>query len=150
MQKSKFRILVYIPILSLIYWVISFLCFILVLMSSNEPYFLLIVTISFIMLFVVPTFLVVSSFKHMWPCVEFSEEGIEKTIFGKKLRFIRWDDIYEIKSINTGLAEWIFFSKTSLNGKSIDKCRRRKDNIFIVKTKEIEKVINYYAPSRLF
>lgn len=149
MQKTKFRILIYIPILSLIYWVISFLCFILVIMSSNEQYYLLIITISFIMLIVVPTILIVSSFRQMWPCVEFTEKGIEKTLFGKALRFIRWDDIYEIKSINTGLAEWIFFSKTSLNGKSIDKCRRRKDNIYIVKNKEIEEVIKYFAPSRL-
>jgi hypothetical protein len=86
----------------------------------------------------------------MWPCVEFSEDGIEKTLLGKKQRFISWDDVYEIKRINTGIAEWLFFSKVSLEGKSIDKCRNRKDNIFIVSTKEIEEVIKHFAPKELF
>lgn len=149
MKKTKFRVLVYIPILSIIYLFISLICLYFVLTYSNKQDILFIGIISLIMFIVVPLALVVLSFLQMWPCVEFSTEGIEKTFLGKKIRFITWNEIYEIKRINTGIAEWLFFSKTSLEDKSIDKCRRRKDNIFIVSTKEIEEVINHFAPSRL-
>jgi hypothetical protein len=98
---------------------------------------------------IIPLTLFMYTFFTMWPSVEFSGNGIEKTLLGKKQRFISWDDVYEIKRIKTGIAEWLFFSKVSLEGKTIDKCRNRKDNIFIVSTKEIEEVIEHFAPNRL-
>jgi len=85
----------------------------------------------------------------MWPCVEFKKEGIQITLLGYKQRFITWDELYEIRRINTGISEWLFFSKTDLKGKSIDYCRSRRDNIYIVSTKEVEETISQYAPSRL-
>lgn len=149
MKKYKFRVLVYIPIFCFILLLlgIGFFWFASTHSDGQETY----ITVSAILLSIIilPLILFIWSFLTMWPCVEFSTEGIEKTFLGKKIRFITWNEIYEIKRINTGIAEWLFFSKTSLEDKSIDKCRRRKDNIFIASTKEIEEVINHFAPSRL-
>ena len=149
MKKTKFRISIYIPILSLIFFVMCLLCLYFALTYSNEQDIVFIGIISFIMFILLPLALVRLSFLQMWPCVEFSEEGIEKTFFGKMDRFIKWDEVYEIRKIKTGISEWLFFSKINLEGKSIDKCRSRKDNIYIVNTKEIEEVIMRFAPSRL-
>jgi hypothetical protein len=125
------------------------MCFYLALTHSSEKNIVFIGIISFIMFILVPLALVISSFLQMWPCVKFSEKGIEKTFFGKMVRFIKWDDVYEIRKIKTGIAEWLFFSKINLEGISIDSCKSRKDNIYIVNTKEIEKTIKRFVPSRL-
>lgn len=150
MKKTKFRILIYIPIFTLFLLLTSVFTLIIVspYLNNNEP--IVVKIVSVFALTIMPLVLFVYSYFTMWPCVEFSEDGIEKTLLGKKQRFISWDDVYEIKRINTGIAEWLFFSKVSLEGKSIDKCRNRKDNIFIVSTKEIEEVIKHFAPKELF
>jgi hypothetical protein len=125
------------------------MCFYFALTYSNEKNIVFTGIISFIMFILVPLTLVISSFLQMWPCVKFSDKGIEKTFFGRMVRFIKWEDVYEIRKIKTGIAEWLFFSKTNLEGISIDRCRSRKDTIYIVSTKEIEIVIKQFAPMRL-
>jgi hypothetical protein len=149
MIKTKFRILIYVPIVLLGLLVLSSASFLLALtlLNGQEPVILII--IAGIMLVILPSVLFIWSVKIMWPCVEFSKDGLEKTLFGKKLRFISWDEIYEIRRINAGITEWIFFSMTNLENKSIDKCRNRKDNIFIVSTIDVEKAIKHFAPTRL-
>lgn len=150
MKKKKFRVFKYIPMLSALVMILGFVCVYFVIANSNEEDIISYSIISIVRFVFIPLILVINSCVKMWSCIEFSETGIRQTLFGKLNRFITWEEAQEIKRINTGIAEWVFFSKISLEGLSIDKCRRRKDNIFIVSTKEIEEVIKRFAPSRLF
>ncbi|PKK99050.1 MAG: hypothetical protein CVV57_04380 [Tenericutes bacterium HGW-Tenericutes-2] len=149
MKKVKFRILIYVPIFTFSLLLISVFTLILISPYLNNDESIAVKMASVFSLTIIPLTLFMYTFFTMWPSVEFSGNGIEKTLLGKKQRFISWDDVYEIKRIKTGIAEWLFFSKVSLEGKTIDKCRNRKDNIFIVSTKEIEEVIEHFAPNRL-
>lgn len=149
MEKNKFRVLVYIPIFCFILLLLGIGSFWFALTHSDGQETVIIIIATALSIVISPLALFIWSFTTMWPCVEFTKDGIEKSLIGKKLRCIYWKDVYEIKRINSGIAEWVFFSKISLEGLSIDKCRRRKDNIFIVNTKEIEEVIKRYAPARL-
>lgn len=149
-MKHKFRVLSYIPIFSFALLIIGAISFILSLSITDSNESRLVVFAAFFGIVVCPFSLFIWSFITMWPCVEFNDEGIEKTLLGFKQRFIKWDDIYEIRRISTGINEWLFFSKVELKGKSISYCRGRRDNIFISSTKEIEATIKKYAPSRLF
>lgn len=98
------------------------------------------------MLLVLPILLFVISLFMAWPIIEFNTKGLTKTLFNIKLKEISWDEIVDIHRINTGLTEWVFFSKINLKGKSIAYCRWRKDNIYIVSTPEIESIISEFAP----
>lgn len=149
MENNEFRVLVYIPIFYFILFLLGVGFFWFALTHSDGQETVIIIIAIALSIVISPLALFIWSFMTMWPCVKFSTEGIEKTLLGKKQKFIQWDEVYEIRRMNTGIAEWIFFSKTSLENKSIDQCRRRKDNIFIVSTVDVEKVIKHFAPSRL-
>ncbi len=80
----------------------------------------------------------------MWPCLSFDEKGITKTLLGKKIKFIEWKEVVEIKRFRQGFAIWLFISKVPLNHYSISRCRLRRDNVFIVETEEIINIIQKY------
>ena len=149
MEKNEFRVLVYIPIFCFILFLLGAGFFWFALTHSDGQETVIIISAIALSIVILPLALFIWSFMTMWPCVKFSMEGIEKTLLGKKQRYILWDEVYEIRRMKTGIAEWIFFSETSLESKSIDKCRNRKDNIFIVSTIDVEKAIQHFAPSRL-
>ncbi len=149
MEKNEFRVLVYIPIFCFVLFFIGVGFFWFAMTHSNGQETIIEISAIALGIVILPLALFIWSFLTMWPCVKFSIEGIEKTLLGKKQKFIRWDEVYEIRRMNTGITEWVFFSKTSLENKSIDQCRNRKDNIFIVSTIDVEKAIKYFAPSRL-
>jgi hypothetical protein len=149
LEKNKFRILVYIPILAVVFLIIGAMALYFILKYSHGEGTAFEIIFIIVSLVGIPLVLFVSSFITMWPCVEFCKKGIEKTLLGKKQRFISWEEIYEIRRINAGITVWIFFSKVSLEGKKITACRLRKDNIFVVSTPDVEQTINRFAPSRL-
>jgi len=149
LEKNEFRVLVYIPIFCFIVLLLGIGSFWFALTHSNGQETVIVIIVFALSIVISPLALFVWSFMTMWPCVKFSTEGIEKTLLGKKQKFILWDEVYEIRRMKTGITEWVFFSKTSLENKAIDKCRKRKDNIFIVSTIDVEKAIKHFAPSRL-
>ena len=79
MKKTKFRILIYIPIFTLFLLLTSVFTLIIVspYLNNNEP--IVVKIVSVFALTIIPLVLFVYSYITMWPCVEFSEDGIEKT-----------------------------------------------------------------------
>ncbi len=88
----------------------------------------------------------------MWACVILDETGVTKTLLGRKIRYIKWEDVKEIKVItpNWGYTNWLFISKVPLNNYSLTKCRLRRDNIYLVINEEVLSIIKEKAPNAYY
>jgi hypothetical protein len=148
---KKYRVYGIIPVINFIFLllgIISFLWFYFD-STSNEKSKLLISLI--VLLLILPLCLFVWSFVTMWACVILDETGVSKTLLGKKIRFIKWEEVKEIKVItpNWGYTNWLFISKVPLFNYSLSKCRLRRDNIFLVINQEILSIIKEKAPNEV-
>ena len=66
-------------------------------------------------------------------------------LLGKKIKYIEWKEIVEIKRFRQGFVKWLFISKVSLENYSIFRCRLRRDNVYIVETEEIINIIQKHT-----
>lgn len=144
-QTKKYRVFAALPIFTLVLLLLGIGGFSLVFLdfatynNSSTFYTLLIFLVIF------PLILFIWSFITMWPCLSFDEKGITKTLLGKKLKYIEWKEIVEIKRFRQGFVKWLFISKVSLENYSIFRCRLRRDNVYIVETEEIINIIQKHT-----
>lgn len=92
-----------------------------------------------------PIFLIVYTIVSLCPSISFSEKGVTKTLMGKQLRQLSWDEIKEMRAISKGIAVYIFFSKSELEGLSPWRSSQRKDNIYLIYSEKVLKAIRQYT-----
>lgn len=96
-QTKKFRVFTPLPIFTLVLLLLGIGGFSLVFLdfvtyNNSFTFYLLLI---FLVIF--PLILFIWSFITMWPYLSFDEKGITKTLIGKKLKYIEWKEIVEIK-----------------------------------------------------
>ena len=91
---------------------------------------------------VLPSVLFLWTFIAFAPKITFNEIGIEKHLFGIPLKKYKWEDIQDIKIIETSFGiSWLFFSKVDLKDHGIDYCRLHPKTIYIaIDDKKFEKI----------
>lgn len=144
-QTKKYRVFTALPIFAIVLLLLGIGGFSLFfldfeLYNNSSTFYTL---LFFLVIF--PLVLFIWSFITMWPCLSFDEKGITKTLLGKKLKYIEWKEIVEIKRFRQGFAIWLFISKVPLKNYSISRCRLRRDNVFIVETEEIINIIQKHT-----
>lgn len=72
------------------------------------------------------------------------EEGIKKIRFKRKICFIKWDEIEDIKLYNKN-CPWIYFSKDNLDRIGVTKASLFKKTIFLIYNEEIGNAIFKYC-----
>jgi len=144
-QTKKYRVFTALPIFAFALLLLGIGGFSLVFLdfatyNNSSTFYILL-----IFLVILPFILFIWSFVTMWPCLSFDEKGITKTLLGKKLKYIEWKEIVEIKRFRQGFAKWLFISKVPLKNYSISRCRLRRDNVYIVETEEIINIIQKHT-----
>ncbi len=125
---------IFIEVFTLVLMIICAFCLIFLPTSTplNEDISLLIILI--IMLFVLPTFIMIMILFICFPIIEVDEEKITKKLFGIKIKSYKWEEILEIKSYGNIIARTISFYKS------------HKDRIFIYCNKKNMTIIQQVAP----
>ncbi|MCM1546382.1 MAG: hypothetical protein NC033_05025 [Clostridiales bacterium] len=77
--------------------------------------------------------------------ISINENGVEKYLFGKKIKEFTWESICDIKGINNG-AYWIVFCNRPVSDEELAFCNRKKFTIPICKSKEVIDSIYKYCP----
>jgi len=85
-------------------------------------------------------------FLDQWAIIVVDKTGLKKSLLGKHRKSIAWEEIVDVKLFGTLGGGWIFFSKTDLTGKSLDKCRKlKKTNITMRMSPEFYDAVKYYS-----
>ena len=82
-----------------------------------------------------------------WPVIRIDEKGLHKSLLGKHLKSISWDEIVEIKTDGTALganANWVIFSKSEMKGRGIVKSRLRRDCIYLMYSIELDEAVEHF------
>ena len=101
-----------------------------------------------VMLVVGPTFLLIWDIFNMLPKIELTEQGINKSLFGIKIKSFKWEDIKYIYP-KGNYNQWIFISKKDLSKKSLAKNRLSKDCIYFFKSAKKMVILEHYLPEYL-
>ena len=106
--------------------------------------------IIFLVMFVIfPIVMPILMFIVHWPLITVDEEGLHKSLFGKRLKSVKWEEIADIKTrSNLGgmLGTWIWFSKSILpESESFWRSYDRRDNISIMMNAEFYEAVKYYS-----
>lgn len=101
-----------------------------------------------IMLLIVPLSLLVWSIIYMMPRLELTEQEIIKSLFGKKIKKFKWDEVKYIYA-KGNYNQWIFISKKDLSKKSLAKNRLSKDCIYFFKSAKKMAILEHYLPEYL-
>lgn len=109
---KKYRVYGIIPVLNFILLLLGILSFLWFFYdSTSDEKSKLLVSLIVLLLFL-PLSLFIWSFVTMWACVTLDETGVTKTLLGRKIRNIKWEEVKEIKVItpNWGYTNWLFIS----------------------------------------
>ncbi|MDR1940193.1 MAG: hypothetical protein LBQ40_05300 [Clostridiales bacterium] len=86
----------------------------------------------FMLLIGLPT-AVCSFYMPLWLSgFDITESGIRRSILGKTVLELRWEDIGEIRFALYGANAWLIVSKTGTHGYSFKEIRRKKDTMRIL------------------
>jgi len=113
---------------------------------GNPSVSIIAIIVGSVMLLVVPFLLFLYSFITMWSIVTIDEKGMHKALlkrFFKKT--ILWEEMVEIRTIRTIGSPWVFFSKSVISDMSLSRCKRRRDNIWVMYTQKLEKLVIHYS-----
>lgn len=112
------------------------------LVKNNDLWVVVLLTFGLLGL---PFILFAWGFLMGFPKVIVDEKGLHKSLLGVFFKkTILWDDIKHIKVINTFIP-WVFFSKSNIDGMGITRSRLRRDNIFVVYSKELVSMVKQYG-----
>ena len=121
---------------------IIFVCLLILLLGIGTIFLITLVNeekvfeiLSFRLLFfpvVLPSVLFLWTFIAFVPQITFNSVGLEKHLCGIPLKKYKWEDIQDIKIIETAFGiSWLFFSKSNLKNHGIDYCRLHPKTIYL-------------------
>ena len=94
----------------------------------------------------------ISTYCLFWQVIEFSKQGIKRSLFGIKIKEFRWEEIkFVTKPANYSVGtQWVFLSEKKLNEKYKYFWRIKKDLIYFVDSEKIRTCFKEFAPVGLF
>ena len=100
---------------------------------------------------ILPGVLFVWTFIAFASRITFNEIGIEKRLCGISLKTYKWEDIQDIKIIETAFGvSWLFFSKVDLKNHGIDYCRLHPKTIYIaIDDKKLQKIKEFIPQDKV-
>ena len=100
---------------------------------------------------VLPSALFLWTFIAFAQQITFNSVGLEKYLCGIPLKKYKWEDIQDIKIIETAFGiSWLIFSKSNLKNHGIDYCRLQPKTIYIaIDDKKLEKIKEFIPQDKV-
>lgn len=151
MKKTSFHVFEALPWVMMFIVVVSSIAYIwltiLMLDTFDDISNLILMIVGLTLFFVVlPIFLLIRAIIIYWTNIKITKDGIESIRFGKRLVYLSWEEIHEIRKV---YGNWMFFSKESLWGYSFKQAKKRKDVIYMTGNFAADARITRYAPKHL-
>lgn len=119
-------------------------------MINNEEGFKMLNFSLLLFLIILPGGLFVWSFIAFAPQITFAKDDIKKCLCGIPLKIYKWEDIQDIKIIETALgASWLIFSKVNLGNHGLDYCRLHPKTIHLaIDNKKLERIKDFIPQNK--